>query len=299
MSETNLFSSFRTDLADEAYEYMRNKEGYDDDGLEVFEESSHGFELITLKVKTDAASKKIGKVLGNYTTLKLGDLSILDSTSFKDACTAASLKIREYLPCRDGILIVGLGNKEITADSVGYHTLLNTLVTRHIKAEARSLYDSLSLRETSAILPGVLGNTGIEAAHIINGIVSIVKPNAVIVIDALCAGSITRLCNTVQICDSGITPGSGVANHRYTISKETVGVPVISVGIPTVVSTSTIAKELLGECSFPARFNNEYYVTSKDCDSQISAISRITGLAINLAIQETLSFSDIQNLLIK
>lgn len=303
MPETPLFPSFRTDIADEAYELSKNKAGFDNDGLESVVEKINAFDAVTLKIKTNTAAEKIGKAQGNYTTFSVGNLALLDSEEFESACLALSSKIREYIPCSDSILVAGLGNRDITADSVGHHAVSSILITRHLKTEAQALYNALSLKEMSAILPDVLGNTGIEAAHIIKGAVDIVKPSTLIVIDALCAKSIKRLYTTVQICDSGITPGSGVSNHRHTISKETVGVPVVSIGIPTVVSASTIAKEYVGaDKSNSSRLsptNNEYYVTSKDCDSQILAISKLTGLAINLAIQDKLSFHDIQNLLIR
>ncbi len=314
MSKYQQNPSFRTDLANERYEILRDSGEFDDDGLENFSNTEDGCEVYTLKVKSQYGADKCGKPIGEYITIDTGKVWYLDSDRFNEVSMLVSRHLKKFIPRGGSVLVAGLGNRQIISDAVGAFTLSNLVVTRHIKEMSPKIFSQFSFRETSAILPDVLGNTGIEAAQIIKGAADAVKPCCIIAVDALCARKLSRLCTTVQISNTGICPGSGVGNSRQTIDESTMNIPVIALGIPTVVSAATIASDILSELGdnnnnnnnaplkdmlekklFPAEHN--YYVTPKESDSIIKSVSKLAGYAINLALQENLTVADIQNLL--
>ena len=206
-------------------------------------------------------------------------------TDFFEA--ASKQKISES----SSVLVCGLGNRFITSDALGPQTLDKLTVTRHAVGSG-GILDSLGCSRISAIAPGTLGQTGMEALTIIKGGIAEVKPDALIVIDALCARSLDRLAATVQISDSGIRPGSGIGNSRREITEKTAGVPVISIGIPTVVDSSTLVYDALeragiGEFSDEVRAvldgGRDFFVTPKECDMIIDRVSSMLSEAIEKA----------------
>ena len=190
------------------------------------------------------------------------------------------------------ILIVGLGNRNITSDAIGPLVIEDITATSHIEKEDKSLFELLKTHSISAISPGVIGQTGIETLELINGAVNSVKPDVLIVIDALCSKSVDRLASTVQICNTGISPGSGIGNKRHAINKETVGIPVIAIGVPTMVSSSTLIYETLEKAEITdisqkliniLESGRSFFVTLNENDIVISSLSTLIAKALNHA----------------
>ena len=180
------------------------------------------------------------------------------------------------------ILVVGLGNAEITSDAIGPKTASKILATRHIAGAFAESIGLKNLKSVSVVSPNVLGKTGIEVSETVKGVVDTVKPDAVLVIDALCSKSVERIFSCVQLCDSGISPGSGVKNSRRELSKKTLGVPTVAVGVPTVVDAQTIAFELTGKV---AKNPYELIVTPKDADLLISRMAELLSETLNVFLQ--------------
>lgn len=197
-------------------------------------------------------------------------------------------QIRNVLPDPDreqSILVVGLGNREVTADSLGPNVVDNLLVNRHIVREyGKVAYNCSKMHQISSLVPGVMAKTGMESAEIIRGVIGETKPDLVIVIDALAARSTKRLNRTIQITNTGIHPGSGVGNHRNAITQESLNVPVLALGVPTVVDAATIVGDAMGERPVALKELNNMYVTTKDVDQQIQQISHILCDGINKAL---------------
>lgn len=232
---------FRTDLADERAEICKNQEPKGKiDGIETENKKiSDNIEVTTVRILNEEGSKKLDKKIGTYTTINLKDIEIIDKKGIEEAKKVLSQELKKLIKPNTSMLIVGLGNEDTTADSIGPKTIKDLKITRHILKYKPELLDK-ETREISAIAPGVLGTTGIETQEILKGVVEKINIGAIIVIDALASNDISRLLKTIQICDTGIIPGSGVQNKRKEISMDTMGVPVIAIGVPTVVEAATI-----------------------------------------------------------
>ncbi len=313
---TNSFSDFnkRTDLADEVCEIVSEKKGKQIKGLISRDENKNGFSCHVLEVIDENGEKASGKPVGRYFTVDIGKIWLSDRETFKRAAFVISEYLRAFIPPKDkSCLLAALGNKSITADATGPITAENFIVTRHIKSSNPSLFDEFGMRETLCVCPGVSGNTGIEAAEIIKGAVELTKPDFVIAVDSLSSMRLSRLACTVQISNTGISPGSGINNARKEISMRTLGVPVISIGVPTVVDASTLAYDILKETAeksgmtrkkddfpvleklFSALSSGacDFFVTPKETDRIIKDTSKLIGYAINLALNDNLAFEDI------
>ncbi|HOA34825.1 MAG TPA: GPR endopeptidase [Bacillota bacterium] len=236
----------RTDLALEAHELVQSQTAEEIPG--VISENLHedGIAINRIQVETDRAAQQLGKNRGSYLTLEVPGLRRKD-TGLQDRVT--EILARELLNFLDlpsdlnqAVLVVGLGNWNVTPDSLGPKVIEDLLVTRHAMTGGQNILGE-GFRAVCAISPGVLGTTGIETGEIISALVNRVKPVLVIVIDALAARRLERLHTTIQVADSGISPGSGVGNNRLGINRQTIGVPVVAIGVPTVVDASTIASE--------------------------------------------------------
>lgn len=238
--------NFRTDLADErAKIFQKNNNKQELDGIIVEQKKiDEKININTVKVTNDNGSQKIQKKIGTYTTINIGDVNIIDSQELEKEKAIFSMELQKFVKGNGAILVVGLGNKNITADSIGSKVVENLNITRHILKYNPELLPS-NTREISAIAPGVLGTTGIETQEIIEGIISKIKVSAIIVIDAIETNDISRLLRTIQITDTGIAPGAGVNNKRKEISIETMKIPVIAIGVPTVVEAATIVANTL------------------------------------------------------
>lgn len=288
--------AFRTDLAVEAIENHKTAAA-----LPHVRQSNcmlEGFAVHEVRILSEDAAREIGKPQGRYLTLELDALIRREEDAFPRACKALSTLLRELLPRpNDGpVLIAGLGNRMITPDAIGPQTTDHVIATRHLVAQSPAIF--ADWRPVSALAPGVLGQTGVETGEVICGVLDRVRPAAVIAVDALAAGRLSRLLRTVQLADTGITPGAGVGNARAALNKETLGVPVIAVGVPTVVDGATLAHEISSQLGQPAcealdDLSQPVMITTRDIDREVADISRMIGYAVNMALHPHLSVADI------
>lgn len=239
---------FRTDLADERRDIYKKANKLEEiDGIETQEkEVGKGMKVSTVKVLNRQAEEAIGKPIGSYITIDVTNLKVAEETEIQQAAevVAEELKklIQPLVSQKEDILVVGLGNESVTPDALGPKVVNDIDVTRHIIRYLPQYIDE-NARPVSAISPGVLGTTGIETLEIVKGIVENIHPKLLIVIDSLASRSIQRISSSIQLADTGIVPGAGVGNKRKELSKDTVGIPVIAIGIPTVVEAATIAAD--------------------------------------------------------
>lgn len=288
------FMQLRTDLALEAREFVDKKE----EGVVVKEEEQDGIKISEIKILNQKAAKKMNKPIGTYITAELAPLT--DNLRDGDSKAEYIGKLIEPLLPKEGtILIAGIGNETITPDALGPKSADNILATRHITGELKRSLGLSGLRSVAVLAPGVLGQTGIETGELIKSVVESIKPSAVIVIDALASRSLSRLGCTIQISDAGISPGSGVGNHRLSLNKETMGIPVIGIGVPTVVDAQTLALELIPEAKLSYQQKGlvsprgeQMIVTPREIDLLIERASRLVGMSLNCALHKGLSVED-------
>lgn len=271
-----------SDLAAECRELDPNSEELKEEVV-----MTDGVTVRRVTVSTDRTSEVTGRPKGRYSTLEAPEgLSAVNSERISHALVE---ELSLFLPEGDGCVIVaGLGNRAVTPDALGPRVASKIIATRHITEELANRIGLKGLKSVAVVAPGVLGQTGIETAETVKSAVDTVHPRAVLTIDALTARSVDRLCTTIQITDSGISPGSGVGNRRAEISQGTVGVPVISIGIPTVVNASTIAGKESGD-------ENDMIVTPKDIDSLIESASSTVALAVNCLLQPSVDIATIRS----
>lgn len=288
--------AFRTDLAVEAIENHKTAAALPH--VRQSDRTLEGFAVHEVRILSEDAAREIGKPQGRYLTLELDALIRREEDAFPRACKALSTLLRELLPRpNDGpVLIAGLGNRMITPDAIGPQTADHVIATRHLVAQSPAIF--ADWRPVSALAPGVLGQTGVETGEVICGVLDRVRPAAVIAVDALAAGRLSRLLHTVQLADTGITPGAGVGNARAALNKETLGVPVIAVGVPTVVDGATLAHEISSQLGQPAcealdDLSQPVMITTRDIDREVADISRMIGYAVNMALHPHLSVADI------
>ncbi|PKM72341.1 MAG: GPR endopeptidase [Firmicutes bacterium HGW-Firmicutes-16] len=285
----------RTDLAAESRELAMSGKADDVEGTRFEEGQDHEVKYQKLEVFNEAGQNAIGKPIGTYYTAEIASVLRRESETFTDTVGAVSALIKNLLGETKGegcTLVVGLGNRDITPDVIGPLCTESVLVTRHLKEHAPKDFEFLS--PVAAISPGVLGTSGIESADYIKWVCDNLKPERVIAIDALAARNLDRLCRTVQITDTGITPGSGVGNSRSAINKDVLGVPVIAIGIPTVVDIRSLLVDMGdGKVSEKAASTNDMIVTPRNIDSEVVCASRVVAYAINLALHEGLTVEDI------
>lgn len=288
--------AFRTDLAVEAIENHKTAAALPH--VRQSDRTLEGFAVHEVRILSEDAAREIGKPHGRYLTLELDALIRREEDAFPRACKALSTLLRELLPHpNDGpVLIAGLGNRMITPDAIGPQTADHVIATRHLVAQSPAIF--ADWRPVSALAPGVLGQTGVETGEVICGVLDRVRPAAVIAVDALAAGRLSRLLRTVQLADTGITPGAGVGNARAALNKETLGVPVIAVGVPTVVDGATLAHEISSQLGQPAcealdDLSQPVMITTRDIDREVADISRMIGYAVNMALHPHLSVADI------
>lgn len=263
------------------------------DGVKKYRRGS-AFEITEIVIENDNHRHTIGKGKGRYITLESGSLSRYCG-NYEDMAQELADELKSMLP--DGeILVAGLGNRDITPDAIGPWTAEKVLATRHLRNELKeNEADFLaSLRPVSCLAGGVLGQTGIETAELIKSVCREIKPSAVIAVDALACYDINRLGTTIQLSNSGISPGSGVANSRKELSAKSLGIPVIAVGIPTVVDMHTILHSC-GECEIPEDIPN-MMVTPRDIDRLSERGAELIACGINLALQPSFSFEDVRGL---
>lgn len=310
--------SIRTDLALEA------KESFEEDdvkirGVRVEEHEDQELEIktTTVVIETENGAKTMGKPVGTYITMEAPNMSIPDEGYHREISKVLAGHVRSLMEKGEqSVLVVGLGNRDVTPDALGPHVVNNLRITRHVIRE----YGKVTMEEepshmVSAIVPGVMAQTGMETLEIIRGVVEETKPTLVIAIDALAARSTRRLSRTIQITNTGINPGSGVGNHRNGINAQCLGVPVIAIGVPTVVDAATIVNDtmenLVEEMDHSEQIRklggtlgtlnrvekqqmirelisphlNTMFVTPKDIDETVKRISYTISEGLNMALQ--------------
>ncbi len=268
---------FRTDLAMEAAV---------DAGM--YKQQAEEMELCTLDLTVEEAAR-IGKTAGRYITATLPPLTD-DERDLEKKAIILGKQLRHLLPTSGSVLVVGLGNEAITPDALGPRCASMVLATRHIQGEFARSVGLGNLRPTVVLKPDVLGNTGLESSEMVRGVCRVVKPDAVIAVDALAARSVARLGCTVQLSDTGISPGSGVGNNRKALNRETLQLPVIGVGVPTVVDAGTLARDLTGSAQRAVSPRGaEMMVTPREIDLMIARAARLLAMTIHAALQPTYS----------
>jgi len=321
--------SIRTDLAIEERDIYKSSKNMEVPGVSVEEKQYEGIKITKVKILDKRGMEEMGKPIGNYITIEAPDLIQGDLDLEEKVSKVISDIIKEIsnLKSETKVLVVGLGNWNVTPDALGPDVISNIVVTRHLKEFAPQQFGD-EIRSVSAISPGVLGITGIETAEILKGITDRIRPDLIIAIDALASRKVERLSTTIQISDTGISPGSGIGNKRLSINKESLGIPVISIGVPTVVDAVTIANdtiEYLTESLLKeTEKNNPFYkvldnmskedkyaliqevlnpylhnlvVTPKEIDSIIKNISSVISRGINLALQPGLTVKEMNQLI--
>ena len=294
----------RTDLALETQERIqKSKKNLRGIGFKE-DERKNGITISTVSIETENASKTMGRPKGKYITIEAPQLSEDDTNYHREVSEEFSMVLRELmlevgerisLKVKSGewsILVVGLGNREVTADALGPRVVDNLFITRHILKEYGTYaFGNKIVNKISGIVPGVMAQTGMECVEIIRGIVKETSPDYVITIDALAARSTKRLGRTIQLTDTGIVPGSGVGNHRNALNLESIGVPVISIGVPTVVDAATIVSDAVNTNrdvveDFMSPKLHDMYVTPKDIDDTIKQLSFLISEGINIAFSQ-------------
>ena len=288
--------NFRTDLALERKEYIdRNSL----DGIISHKKTVNGITVDTITVVNESGERILGKPKGTYITVETVPFT-KNSDLFSPSLFVLRDELKSLLPDDKGcVLVAGLGNEDITPDALGPRCISFLFATRHISDNLAKEIGFSSLRSVAGIVPGVLGKTGMESAEIISGIVKKIKPCAVIVIDALASRNTERLGRTVQLSDTGISPGSGVGNHRQKIDREALGIPVIAIGVPTVVDGKTMALDILEKAGISeeeinkAQLKDSMVVTPKEIDVLIERASRLIAMAVNMALHPDIDGEDI------
>lgn len=286
---------YRTDLALERAE-LAGKERLR--GLSRRESRGDITKTTVIEITDESTSKALGKPCGKYITIET-PLNY-ESTCFDERLDAVIKSVRELLPEKNGlVLVAGVGNPDITSDALGPFFASRIFTTRHLSGEIKKEIGFLGeLRPVAAVSTGVLGQTGLESSEYIRCIASGIKPSCVITADALASKSLSRLGCTIQLSNTGISPGSGVGNARKRIDEEYIGVPVIAIGVPTVVSVSALAAELSGgEGGERLHGMSDMIVTPKDIDILIKNASQLLAFGVNCALQSSLSPEEISALM--
>lgn len=300
LGEIRKMFEIRTDLAVETSE--KRPDGKEISGLLV-EKEKRGEDITITKVRieTQKAAKTMGKPRGTYISIEADQMMEEDSDYHREISEIFSEQLKNFLPKqyqKKKILVIGLGNREVTPDALGPKVIDQLFITRHLLEEfGKYMVELEECCSISGIVPGVMAQTGMETVEILQGVVAQTKPDIVIAVDALAARSIKRLNRTIQITDTGIIPGSGVGNYRNAITREHLGIPVIAVGIPTVVDAATIVadfctglmenKQELEEMEetirgmIPPKLN-AMYVTSKDIDEAVNRLSYTISEGLNM-----------------
>ena len=274
----------RTDLASESCDLWRKSAGETTalPGIRAAKETREGLELDCIEILDRRGEQALGKPAGRYLTLRLDALERREEDAFARSCRVLADLLREVLELGGGesVLVAGLGNEAITPDAVGPLAARQTMVTRHLKEQLPE--DFAAFREVSVFCSGVLGTTGLESSALVGAVSSLSRPGRIVAIDALCAAGAEKLCRTIQVSDAGIIPGSGVGNARAALSHDTLGVPVVAIGMPTVVDAAVFGAGEEG-----------LIVTPRDIDRQVRDGARLIGYALNLALHPGLTLGDI------
>lgn len=283
----------RTDLALEAKELWQESAEKTTQlhGVKARKDRQEGYAVTRVEILDSRGAEALGKPEGTYLTIDLSGFWQRKADFFERAVRVVGSQLKTLLPEEGETLVIGLGNAAMTPDAVGPLALDSLLVTRHLIAAMPRHFSGF--RPVASFRTGVLGTTGVESAEAVRALVAEVNPAMVIAIDALASRRVGRLCNTIQLSNTGIIPGSGVGNHRSALNTETLGVPVFSVGIPTVVDAATLAADLLEESGITdldpealRKTNHGLTVTTHEIDAQVRDLAKVVGYGINWALQD-------------
>lgn len=274
----------RTDLASEAVGRL----GKAPKGVCADTITLHGCEVSRVVITSEAGAEALGKPMGKYLTLEMADYVTRRGQSFPDCVNALCDLLRSFAPIEHGgsFLVACLGNRAVTPDAVGPCTADGVIVTRHLKSSLPD--DFAAFSSVSVVRTGVLGTTGIESAQAIRSMCELVRPDCVIAVDALASGEMHRLCRNIQICDTGISPGSGVGNDRAEISEAYLGCPVVAIGVPTVTDASSLIDSAEAQ---------KLFVTPRNIDELVRSASKLIAYGIDLALHKGLGIEDIDALI--
>lgn len=288
----------RTDLA------LETKEKFEEDNVELKgvrvkeEERGENIKITEVVIETENGAKAMGKPKGIYTTIEAPEMADGEDGYHREISKVLAEVLKTMMHQGEkeelSILVVGLGNREVTPDALGPKVVDNMLITRHVIQE----FGKYALGEEhsnliSSIVPGVMAQTGMESVEIVRGVMKEAQPDYIVAVDALAARSVKRLNRTIQITNTGINPGSGVGNHRHALNQESMGVPVIAIGIPTVVDAATIVNDAISgfyeeaDCTL-----NSFFVTPKDIDESIKRLSFTVSEGLNLAFEKEVCPND-------
>lgn len=292
---------YRTDLAMERTIHP----GGIGEGVTVQTQSEGEAEITWVRIHTPTAAKRLGKAEGTYWTMTHPEMPYLTPEERIDVARQVAQTLRLMLPPKGTVLVLGLGNRRMTADALGDRVVSGILVTRHLQ-------ENTDLRSVCAVSPGVLGVTGVETAELVRGLVERLKPAAVLAVDALAAMETSHIATTVQLTDTGIMPGSGVGNHRLGITADVLQVPVIAMGIPMVVYASTIVRDALQNIISSEKNEEEAHelasqlirqspsdlvVTPRNIDELVAGLADMLALAVNSALQPAYSIDELTHYL--
>lgn len=284
--------AIRTDLAVEVLE----NSGQTTQNAVQTEKNLEGFRLTQVEIHRE--DERIGKPPGSYYTLSVDALLRREEDAFPRACRAVAHSLGQLtrqLDPRAPVLVIGLGNRAVTPDAIGPLCCQSVLATRHLVE--RSPAQFRAFRPVAVLAPGVLGTTGVETGEIVMGVMDRIRPGLVIAVDALAARRLSRLMCTIQMTDTGIVPGSGVGNARAALTRQELGVPVLAVGVPTVVDGATLAADIAEQsgasCEALDDLHTPVLVTTRDVDQQVADAARVIGYGINLFLHPTLDITDI------
>lgn len=281
----------RTDLA------LETKEKFEEDNVELkgvriqAKEKGEDIKITEVIIETENGAKAMGKPKGTYITIEAPEMADGDEDYHREISKELAQVLKDMIPVEKeelSILVVGLGNREVTPDALGPRVVDNMLITRHVIREfGRYALGAQHSNMVSSIVPGVMAQTGMESLEIVRGVIRETEPDFIIAVDALAARSVKRLNRTIQITNTGINPGSGVGNHRNGLNEESVGIPVIAIGIPTVVDAATIVNDAVSgfyeeaDCTL-----NSFFVTPKDIDESIKRLSFTISEGLNIAFEK-------------
>ena len=283
----------RTDLALEARELWQESAQRTTrlSGVKATKTKQEGYPVTRVDILDNRGEEALGKPQGSYLTIDLTSFWQRKTDFFERAVRAVGSQLKGLLPAEGPVLIIGLGNAAMTPDAVGPLAADSVLITRHLIAAMPRHF--AGFRPVAVFRTGVLGTTGVESAEAVRGLAEEIKPALVIAIDALASRRVGRVCTTIQLSDTGIIPGSGVGNHRAALNRETLGVPVFAIGVPTVVDAATLAADLLEESGVenvrPESLQKEgqgLMVPPPDSDQQVRDLSKVIGYGINWALQD-------------
>lgn len=278
----------RTDLALESRERLEaEKNEMRGVAFEEIHDEKRNVTITKVVIETENGAKSIGKPMGTYLTLEAPDMAVPDEGSHREVSEVLSEQLREIIKDEiQSVLVVGLGNREVTPDALGPEVISNLYITRHILREyGEYAFPDKKVASISGIVPGVMAQTGMESLEIIKGIIHETRPQLVIAIDALAARSVKRLGRTIQIADTGINPGSGVGNHRKGLNEQSLGVPVVAIGVPLVVDAATIAYDVCQDVDKIPNGIAGMFVTPKNIDETVKTMSYTISEGLNMTFE--------------